>query len=170
MAARGQLSEFDILTIARHVGLEVEQLKRDMEDRAIENVLERHCALAKELYINVTPALVLGDEVIQVCSRFTRWYASSPKSGKKLCVVPDHQLRHCDSVAAGAIPFSGHECRLSRRAKSLIWPGNAVPACKVLPSARFPQLGRTRSHSSVFSRSWCFRSAIGAFHRSLARR
>ncbi|WP_292593026.1 DsbA family protein, partial [Mesorhizobium sp.] len=52
------------MTIARHVGLEVEQLKRDMEDRAIENVLERNCALAKELYINVTPALVLGDEVI----------------------------------------------------------------------------------------------------------
>ncbi|RWF33248.1 MAG: hypothetical protein EOS45_03755 [Mesorhizobium sp.] len=62
--AVAQLSEFDILTIARHVGLEVEQLKRDMEDRAIENVLERNCALAKERYINVTPALVLGDEVI----------------------------------------------------------------------------------------------------------
>ncbi|WP_287255485.1 DsbA family protein [Mesorhizobium sp.] len=52
------------MTIARHVGLDVEQLKRDMEDRAIESVLERNCALARELYINVTPALVLGDEVI----------------------------------------------------------------------------------------------------------
>ncbi|WP_287355020.1 DsbA family protein [Mesorhizobium sp.] len=148
MAARGQLSQFDILTIARHVGLEVEQLKRDMEDRAIESVLERNCALAKELYINVTPALVLGDEVISGVLKIhtlERFIAKEREEAKRRA---GSQLRHFDSVAAGAIPFFGHECRFSRRAKSLIWPGNAVLACKVLHSARFPQLGRTRSHSS----------------------
>ncbi|HEV2898214.1 MAG TPA: DsbA family protein [Pseudaminobacter sp.] len=64
MAAPGPLSEFSILTIARHVGVDVEQLKRDMKDPAIEDALERNRALARELYITGTPALVLGDEVI----------------------------------------------------------------------------------------------------------
>ncbi|WP_258600332.1 DsbA family protein [Mesorhizobium sp. AR10] len=64
MAARGRLSEFSILTIARQVGLDVEQLKRDMDDPAIPNALERNRALATKLYITGTPALVLGDEVI----------------------------------------------------------------------------------------------------------
>ncbi|WP_192384202.1 DsbA family protein [Mesorhizobium silamurunense] len=64
MAARGRLSGFSILTIARQVGLDVEQLKRDMDDPAIPNALERNRALATGLYITGTPALVLGDEVI----------------------------------------------------------------------------------------------------------
>ncbi|MUT24329.1 thioredoxin domain-containing protein [Mesorhizobium japonicum] len=64
MATSGQLSEFDILTIARQVGLDVEQLKRDMRDPALENLLERNRAVAKELYIDGTPGFVLGLEVI----------------------------------------------------------------------------------------------------------
>ncbi|WP_394890386.1 DsbA family protein [Mesorhizobium sp. AaZ16] len=64
MAAPGPLSEFSILTIARHMGLDVEQLKRDMKDPAIEDALARNRALATELHITGTPALVLGDEVI----------------------------------------------------------------------------------------------------------
>ncbi|WP_353642731.1 DsbA family protein [Mesorhizobium sp. WSM2239] len=64
LAARGQHSESSVLTIARQVGLDVERLKQDMEDPAIEDALKRTRALAKELYITGTPALVLGDEVI----------------------------------------------------------------------------------------------------------
>ncbi|TIL81558.1 MAG: DsbA family protein, partial [Mesorhizobium sp.] len=50
MATSGQLSEFDILTIARDLGLDVEQLKREMGDPALENLLERNRAVAKDLY------------------------------------------------------------------------------------------------------------------------
>ncbi|WP_353642632.1 DsbA family protein [Mesorhizobium sp. WSM2239] len=64
LAAPGQHSESSVLTIARQVGLDVERLKRDMEDPAIEDALKRNRALATELYITGTPALVLGDEVI----------------------------------------------------------------------------------------------------------
>lgn len=64
MEFRGRRSESSIMTVAGQVGLDVEQLKRDMEDPAIEDALERTRALARELYITGTPALVLGDEVI----------------------------------------------------------------------------------------------------------
>lgn len=52
------------MTIAARVGLDVEQLKRDMEDPAIAAEIARNRALAADLYITGTPALVIGDEVI----------------------------------------------------------------------------------------------------------
>ncbi|WP_095205242.1 DsbA family protein [Mesorhizobium carmichaelinearum] len=64
LATHGQLSESSILTIARQVGLDVEKLKRDMQDPAIDDALKRNRALAEELHITGTPGLVLGDEVI----------------------------------------------------------------------------------------------------------
>ncbi|EHK54604.1 DSBA oxidoreductase [Mesorhizobium alhagi CCNWXJ12-2] len=64
MASRGRLRESSIFTIAGQVGLDVEQLKRDMEDPAIADALARNRALAIGLYITGTPALVVGDEVI----------------------------------------------------------------------------------------------------------
>ncbi|WP_095204690.1 DsbA family protein [Mesorhizobium carmichaelinearum] len=64
LATHGQLSESSVLTIARKVGLDVEKLKQDMQDPAIEDALKRNRALAEELSITGTPGLVLGDEVI----------------------------------------------------------------------------------------------------------
>ncbi|NGO53002.1 DsbA family protein [Allomesorhizobium camelthorni] len=64
MGSRGRLSESSILTIAGQVGIEVEQLKRDMDDPAIADALARNRALASDLHIFGTPALVVSDEVI----------------------------------------------------------------------------------------------------------
>ncbi|WP_244662150.1 DsbA family protein [Mesorhizobium huakuii] len=58
------VNERSTLTIAADVGLDVEQLKRDMEDPAIADAIARNGALAGDLYITGTPALVVGDEVI----------------------------------------------------------------------------------------------------------
>ncbi|MGX9120194.1 DsbA family protein [Mesorhizobium sp. BHbsci] len=94
MAARGQVSEFSILTIARQVGLDVEKLKRDMEDPAIEDTLERNRALATDLYITGTPALVLGDEVIEGVPEIPTLERLIAKAREKLSVdtVPDHHF------------------------------------------------------------------------------
>ncbi|WP_192178388.1 DsbA family protein [Mesorhizobium amorphae] len=64
MAFHGLVNEKTTLTIAAHVGLDVEQLERDMEDPAIADAIARNRALAGDLYITGTPALVVGDEVI----------------------------------------------------------------------------------------------------------
>ncbi|WP_051505816.1 DsbA family protein [Mesorhizobium sp. WSM2561] len=94
MAARGQVSEFSILTIARQVGLDVEKLKRDMEDPAIEDTLERNRELATQLYITGTPALVLGDEVIGGVPEIPALERLIAKAREKLSVdtVPDHHF------------------------------------------------------------------------------
>ncbi|WP_051442793.1 DsbA family protein [Mesorhizobium sp. WSM3626] len=94
MAARGQVSEFSILTIARQVGLDVEKLKRDMEDPAIEDTLQRNRTLATELYITGTPALVLGEEVIEGVPEISTLESLIAKAREKLSVdtVPDHHF------------------------------------------------------------------------------
>ncbi|ARP67131.1 MULTISPECIES: DsbA family protein [Mesorhizobium] len=64
MAFPGFLNQRTTLAVAERVGLDLEQLKRDMQDPAIANAITRNFALAKDLYIEGTPALVVGDEVI----------------------------------------------------------------------------------------------------------
>lgn len=64
LSFHGLINERSALTIAARVGLDVEQLKRDMEDPAIAAEIARNRALAADLYITGTPALVIGDEVI----------------------------------------------------------------------------------------------------------
>ncbi|KAA3441907.1 disulfide bond formation protein DsbA [Mesorhizobium sp. SARCC-RB16n] len=94
MAARGQVSEFSILTIARQVGLDVEKLRRDMEDPAIEDTLKRNRTLATDLYITGTPALVLGDEVIEGVPQIPTLERLIAKARQKLSVdtAPDHHF------------------------------------------------------------------------------
>ncbi|MBM2715561.1 DsbA family protein [Mesorhizobium caraganae] len=64
MGFHGLVNERTTLTIAAQVGLDVEQLKRDMEDPTIAGAIARNSALAGDLYITGTPALVVGDEVM----------------------------------------------------------------------------------------------------------
>ena len=45
------------------MGLDVHQLKRDMETPRIRNVVSNNHRLAKALRIDGTPALIVGDEI-----------------------------------------------------------------------------------------------------------
>ncbi|MCT9000341.1 DsbA family protein [Chelativorans intermedius] len=65
MGFSGRVSESSTLTIAGDVGLDVEQLKRDMEDPAIADAIARNRALANDLRITGTPTFVVGDEIIR---------------------------------------------------------------------------------------------------------
>jgi protein-disulfide isomerase len=64
MQASERVAEEDVLRAAAAVGLDVEQLKRDMADPAIEEAILRNRALAAELGINGTPGFVIADRVL----------------------------------------------------------------------------------------------------------
>jgi protein-disulfide isomerase len=59
------IDETSTLEIARAVGLDVERLKRDMEDASIKAELEQNFTLAEKLRITGTPAFIIGDEIIR---------------------------------------------------------------------------------------------------------
>ena len=65
MTAGGQLDETLAFSIASHIGLDMEQLRRDMEAPEINEMLERNFALAQALQINGTPAFVIGEEIVR---------------------------------------------------------------------------------------------------------
>ncbi|MBB4264425.1 DsbA family protein [Roseospira visakhapatnamensis] len=64
MAMRGGLSEASVMQTARSVGLDVDQLKADMADPALDDRFAETIKLARLLGISGTPAFVVGDEVI----------------------------------------------------------------------------------------------------------
>ena len=63
MGASGALTDDAIMTVARDLGLDVDQLKRDMETPRIRNVVSNNHRLAKALRIDGTPAMIVGDEI-----------------------------------------------------------------------------------------------------------
>ncbi|MBH64471.1 MAG: hypothetical protein CL569_18885 [Alphaproteobacteria bacterium] len=64
MESRGVFSENRIFDIAREIGLDADQLKRDMEAPEIEEIISRNYAQAEALGIQGTPGFVIGDQVV----------------------------------------------------------------------------------------------------------
>ena len=65
MGADGPFDLDHILEVARSVGLDDERLARDMEDPAIDALIDRNAVLANILGIRGTPAFVVGDRMIR---------------------------------------------------------------------------------------------------------
>ncbi|WP_244520143.1 DsbA family protein [Sinorhizobium glycinis] len=65
MAYQGRITETSSLEVAANVGLDVEQLKQDMKDPAIDEIIKRNVALAQALHISGTPSFVVGKEIVQ---------------------------------------------------------------------------------------------------------
>lgn len=61
--ARGQIDEARVLEVAAAVGLDIERLKADMKDPAIESDLDKNTKLGDLLHITGTPGFVVGDQV-----------------------------------------------------------------------------------------------------------
>ena len=64
MGARGKLTKDGVIKIAANIGLDVERLRRDMGDPAIEDYLNETAQLAKKLGIRGTPAFVIGETLV----------------------------------------------------------------------------------------------------------
>ncbi len=64
MAHRGQLSDRVIFDTAAEVGLDVNQLRTDMQSPEIREELNDNIRLAQQLGIRGTPAFIIGDEII----------------------------------------------------------------------------------------------------------
>ena len=60
----GKLDGDRIFEIAGSVGLDVAQLKRDMDDPNIKKIIERNSALASALGVRGTPAFVVGNQFV----------------------------------------------------------------------------------------------------------
>ena len=60
----GSITETSVLEIAATVGLDVEQLKRDMTSSALDEQIARNFDLAETLDINGTPGFIAGKQVV----------------------------------------------------------------------------------------------------------
>ena len=64
MGAAEELTESSVMGIAERLGIDVERLRRDMDDPAIEAYLDETNRLARDLGITGTPAFVIGDALV----------------------------------------------------------------------------------------------------------
>lgn len=64
MAASGRVTEDTAIMIADAVGIDIERLKQDMEDPAIQEAIERNRDLARALGVTGTPAFVVNDRFL----------------------------------------------------------------------------------------------------------
>lgn len=64
MEFRGQMSEEAIFAIAGRMGLDVDQLRRDMDHPSVTAEIEQNRALAQSIGVSGTPAFVLDGELI----------------------------------------------------------------------------------------------------------
>lgn len=65
MKVRGAVNEEAVIAAAAQVGLDIERLKADMEDAAVQAAIDRNLALAGALRINGTPGFVIGNEILR---------------------------------------------------------------------------------------------------------
>jgi protein-disulfide isomerase len=64
MSFNGKLDLDRILEIASSVGIDVTQLRKDMEDPKLDDILKRNATLAKALDVRGTPAFVVGRQFV----------------------------------------------------------------------------------------------------------
>lgn len=61
---RGNLNESTIMTLARGVGLNIDELKADMKDPDLDKIIARNRDMAQQLEINGTPAFLIGSTLV----------------------------------------------------------------------------------------------------------
>jgi protein-disulfide isomerase len=64
MQATEQVTEETVMEVAREVGLDLEQLRVDMQEAAIQQAIARNLQLADALGITGTPSFIIGEEVV----------------------------------------------------------------------------------------------------------
>ena len=65
LEVRGGIPEAKILGIATQLGIDANQLKKNMADPKIDQIIEKNYQLAQALNINGTPAFVIGGKLVR---------------------------------------------------------------------------------------------------------
>jgi protein-disulfide isomerase len=65
MQARGTVDEAQVLDVAAKIGVDIERMKTDMNDPAIQTAIEKNLELAQALRINGTPGFVIGEQILR---------------------------------------------------------------------------------------------------------
>lgn len=65
MQGRGVVDEARVLGVAAKVGMDVDRMRSDMNEPAIEAAIEKNLALAQALRINGTPSFVVGGQILR---------------------------------------------------------------------------------------------------------
>ena len=65
MGAKEKVDETLVLATAASLGLDVNRLKSDMQDPAIQATIDRNMALATALRITGTPGFIIGDQIVR---------------------------------------------------------------------------------------------------------
>ena len=65
LEVRGGISEAKILDVATQLGIDANQLTKDMADPEIDRIIESNYELAQALNINGTPAFVIGGKLVR---------------------------------------------------------------------------------------------------------
>lgn len=65
MGSKVKLSENLVLQIAEEIGLDVKQLKKDMDSKETMALIENNHGLARSLGISGTPNFIVGDQIVQ---------------------------------------------------------------------------------------------------------
>jgi len=63
MKLKGPVNEASVMKTAAEIGLNVEKLKKDMDDDRIDTVLKNNIQLAHALNISGTPGFIIGDQI-----------------------------------------------------------------------------------------------------------
>ena len=64
MNHKGALTDDSVIQVAKDAGLDVAKLQKDMADPDISAILKKNTALAQDLEIQGTPALIIGDTLV----------------------------------------------------------------------------------------------------------
>ena len=65
MSLKGRFDEKKLFDIAKEVGLDLTRLRKDMDLRGVQGVLDGTKALANKLSISGTPAIIVGSEIVR---------------------------------------------------------------------------------------------------------
>jgi protein-disulfide isomerase len=64
MKAKDRLAEDAVVQIAREAGVDVDRMRTDMEDPAINEGIDRNIALARKIGVTGTPTFIIGDAIL----------------------------------------------------------------------------------------------------------
>lgn len=85
MNQKGKIVEADALRVAKEIGLDMEQLKKDMSSPEIERQIAANAQLAHSMGVDATPAFFAGDHEI----------AGAPQGDELLKAVEDTRKQGC---------------------------------------------------------------------------